>query len=172
MLSNEKTVKWLLKHRVDEFGNVNLNGLDFTSANCSVFFREIKVAKDLYQDMQIVGKNLFQDYQKVLGDLSQKNQKVNGFLKQSYQMVGKSLDQSHQNVDGNLYQESQIVKGNLSQCLQNVKGELVSHLLDKGEYWQEIEDNLGMSSWVIRKKKLKPITKEELRKMGYILKEN
>ena len=161
MLSNEKTVKWLLKHRVDEYGNVNLNGLDFTSVNCSVWFCEIKVTKSLYQDMQEVGE-----------DLIQGGQKVRGSLLQSYQNVKGDLNQSHQNVDGNLFQGSQIVKGNLSQCLQNVKGELVSHLLDKGEYWQEIEDNLGMSSYVIRKKKLKPITKEELRKMGYILKEN
>lgn len=161
MLSNEKTVKWLLKHRVDEAGNVNLNGLDFTSVNCSVWFSEIKVTKNLYQDKQIVGGDLFQNYQRVLESLYQDNQKVNGFLDQSDQIVGKSLSQRRQDVKGNLYQHS-----------QNVKGELVSHQLEKGEYWEEKKVGMGMERYVIRKKILKPITREELENMGYILKEN
>ena len=167
MLSNEKTVKWLLKHRVDEFGNINLNGLDFTSANCSVWFSEIKVTKSLYQDMQEVGE-----------DLSQGGQKVGGNLLQGYQEVKGDLSQDHQIVDKNLYQSCQVVKGNLHQCLQSVKGDLISHKIPEWEFWKYWEDyadtcssKYGINS-VIRKCNLKPITKEELAKMGYVLKED
>ena len=142
MLSNEKTVKWLLKHRVDEYGNVKLNGLDFTSANCSVWFSEIKVTKSLYQDLQEVGEDLFQGGQK---------------------------------VKGNLLQCNQYVEGKLDQCLQSVKGDLISHKLIEGEHWEDYETldyvNPGINS-VIRKCNLKPITREELKKMGYVLKED
>ena len=165
MLSNEKTVKWLLKHRVDEYGNVNLNGLDFTSANCSVRFSEIKVTKSLYQDSQTVGE-----------DLSQTGQKVGGNLLQCYQNVKGDLNQDHQTVDKNLYQSCQIVKGNLHQCSQSVKGDLISHKLPDWEYWEDYFHakylKYDMNGAVIRKKMLKPITREELKKMGYILKEN
>lgn len=165
MLSNEKTVKWLLKHRADEFGNVNLNGLDFTSANCSVWFNEIKVTKSLYQDMQEVGE-----------DLIQGSQKVRGNLLQSYQNVKGDLEQDHQTVDKNLYQSCQVVKGNLEQCAQSVKGDLISHKLPVWEHWEDYFHakylKHDINGAVIRKKMLKPITKEELKKMGYILKEN
>ena len=165
MLSNEKTVKWLLKHRVDEFGNINLNGLDFTSANCSVWFSEIKVTKSLYQDMQEVGE-----------DLSQGGQKVGGNLLQGYQEVKGDLSQDHQTVGKNLYQSCQVVKGNLHQCSQFVKGDLISHKLPEWEYREDYFHakylKYDMNGAVIRKKMLKPITREELKKMGYILKEN
>lgn len=165
MLSNEKTVKWLLKHRVDEYGNINLNGLDFTSANCSVWFCEIKVTKSLYQDMQEVGEDLTQGGQKVEGNLLQCEQYVKGDLNQDHQTVGK-----------NLYQSCQVVKGNLHQCAQSVKGDLISHKLPEWEHWEDYFYakylKYDMNGAVIRKKKLKPITREELKKMGYILKEN
>lgn len=165
MLSNEKTVKWLLKHRVDEFGNVNLSGLDFTSVNCSVWFSKIKVTGSLYQDEQKVG-----------GDLYQHGQKVGGNLLQSYQNVKGDLDQDHQIVDKNLYQSCQVVKGNLEQCAQSVKGDLISHKLPVWEHWEDYFHakylKYDINGAVIRKKMLKPITKEELKKMGYELKEN
>lgn len=157
MLSNEKTVKWLLKHRVDEYGNVNLNGLDFTSANCSVWFSEIKVTKSLYQDNQTVGE-----------DLTQSGQKVGGNLLQCYQNVKGDLNQDHQTVDKNLYQSCQIVKGNLHQCSQSVKGDLISHKLPYWEYWEDYFHakylKYDMNGAVIRKKMLKLITREELKK--------
>ena len=165
MLSNEKTVKWLLKHRVDEFGNINLNGLDFTSSNCSVWFSEIKVTKCLYQNNQIVGE-----------DLIQGGQKVEGNLLQSYQEVKGDLHQDCQIVDKNLYQSCQIVKGNLEQCTQSVKGDLISHKLPVWEHWEDYVHakylKYDINGAVIRKKMLKPITREELKKMGYILKED
>ena len=138
MLDDEKTIKWLLKHRVDGFGNINLCGLDFRAARRGVNFSNIKVRGNLYQN----------------------NQKVEGDLIQCYQ-----------HVEGDLIQDSQIVDKNLYQSGQSVKGDLISHKLPPWEHWEDYED-LVCGKSVIRKRNLKPITREELKKMGYVLKED
>lgn len=98
---------------------------------------------DVYIGLMKVKKSLHQNDQVVTGDLYQQSQRVEGFLKQNYQTVN----------------------GYLMQNFQKVSGEFYGHKLNENEYWEERDCD------VVRKKKLKEITLEELEKMGYKLKE-
>lgn len=68
--------------------------------------------------------------------------------------VKKSLHQNYQNVGENLFQDN-----------QKVGKDFYNHKLNEDGYWEEKRD------CVVRIKKLKEITLEELEKMGYKLKE-
>ena len=72
----------LLENRLNEKGNLDLRGLDFSDFNGNVSVGAMKVKKHLFQDGQEVGKTLFQDSQKVKGNLYQLNQNVEGSLYQ------------------------------------------------------------------------------------------
>lgn len=76
--------------------------------------------------------------------------------------VGGDLSQNSQIVKGNLYQDNQVVKGELWQDSQKVEGAIYSHKLEKLERWEDYPD-------YVRRIKLKPITKDKLAEMGYIL---
>lgn len=106
------------------------------------------------------------DFSNFEGDLIISNMKVKNTLFQSHHVIGKTLFQDGQHVRGNLYQDCQQVLGSLAQHSQIVKGDLYSHKLEKDELWGDTAYN-----YVFRIKALKPITKEELAKMGYELKE-
>lgn len=80
MLSKEEIKKWLLENCVDEYGNINLNCLDFSDFNGSVKIGYMKVKGSLFQNCQNVEGNLIQDYQTVGGDLYQERQKVKGSI--------------------------------------------------------------------------------------------
>lgn len=86
-------------------------------------------------------------------------------MNQSYQEVGENLYQAFQKVDKDLFQDQQEVGENLYQENQEVDKYFYNHKLNEDEYWEEKE------TYVIRRKKLKEITLEELEKMGYKLKE-
>ena len=78
----EEIRSWLLENCIDENGNLDLTGLDFSNFEGNVDISYMKVAGDLYQDNQ-----------EVAGDLSQYNQ-VKANLFQGYQKVEGNLDQS------------------------------------------------------------------------------
>lgn len=142
-----KTIKevkqWLLENRKDTFGNLDLSNLDFSDFDGNVFIDNMKVKKTLNQSYQEVGENLYQAFQKADKDLHQ-----------DHQQVGRELLQNDQKVKENLYQSNQTVGKNF-----------YNHKLKDDEYWKEEE------TYIIRKKKLKEITLEELEKMGFKLKE-
>ena len=85
MISIEEVKKWLSKNRVDRYGDINLNGLDFSDFDGNVDISNMRVKGDLYQGYQKVEGNLNQANQEVKGDLYQCSQKVEGDLRQSYQ---------------------------------------------------------------------------------------
>lgn len=155
MRSPETIKQWLLKNCVDKEGNLDISNLDFSDFNGDVYFSHIKVKQTLYQFGQ-----------EVKGDLRQSFQHVNGKIVQNQQTTDSDLYQNYQVVKGNLYQFIQSVKGDLEQYGQTVKGKFINHKLSKNEHWE----NYGIES-VIKVKELKPITKEELLKKGYNLKE-
>lgn len=84
------------------------------------------------------------DFSDFDGDVYICNMKVKNDLYQNFQIVGKSLIQNYQKVGKDFY----------------------NHKLNEDEYWEEKRD------CVVRIKKLKEITLEELEKMGYKLKED
>ena len=90
--SIEEVKEYLVKHRMDEDGRLNLRGLDFgecsvdissMKVNGNLYQMEQNVKGDLFQDEQKVGGHLFQGYQTVKGDLVQNDQKVGGEIKQN-----------------------------------------------------------------------------------------
>lgn len=114
MVSTKEKEKWILENCVDENGNIDLSGLDFSEFNGSVNTNGMKVKDDLFQCGQEVKGSLYQCDQVVGRDLNQNFQEVKGDLIQSYQ-----------EVDGKLYQQLQEVKGNLYQYSHNVEGEIM-----------------------------------------------
>ena len=88
---------------------------------------------------------------------------IKGDLHQDKQIVGGGIYQSHQEAGEDLIQGFQKVGKTLLQCNQRVGIRFVNHKLQDDEYWEQ-GDN-----WVIRKKRLKKITLEELEQMGYEL---
>ena len=124
MISIEETKKWLIANCVDENGNINLSGLDFSDFNGDIDISNMRVKGDLRQRCQKVEGNLNQANQEVKGDLYQCSQKVEGDLRQSFQEVKGMLSQSLQKVEGNLHQYCQEVKGILHQGCQKVEGKM------------------------------------------------
>lgn len=102
MKSKEEIKQWLLANCVDERGDLNLIGLDFSDFEGDIFIGDMKVNKNLYQD----------------------NQAVVGHLFQNFQVVGCTLYQEEQEVGQHLYQHRQTVKGDLWQGRHKVNGKL------------------------------------------------
>lgn len=82
----------------------------------------------------------------------------------SFMRVKRNLYQGCQEVGGFLWQAHQTTGGDLYQADQNVGEEFYSHKLGIDDYWEE------NNNYVVRRKKLKEITLEELEKLGYKLK--
>ena len=143
MLTRQEIKDWLLKNAVNDEGDLDLSYLDFSDFDGDVLIHNMKVKKTLNQSYQEVGDILYQEFQKVDKYLFQHNQQVGRDLLQNNQIVGESLFQSNQKVGKNF-------------C---------NHKLNEDEYWEEKE------TYVIRRKKLKEITLEDLEKMGYKIKE-
>lgn len=93
---------------------------------------------------------------------------VGGSVDLSYWDVKGNLYQYCQEVNGDLYQSCQIVNGNIFQDSQKVGKDLISQKLKEDEEWVDFQ---GSDCAVIRAKKLKEISLDELAKMGYKLKE-
>lgn len=90
----KKLKDYLLENYVNEFGNLDIRGLDFSDFDGHVVISDIKVKGDLYQHNHKVEGNLYQDFQKVEGNLWQDEQKVRG-----------NLHQDRQKVEGVLFQD-------------------------------------------------------------------
>lgn len=75
--------------------------------------------------------------------------------------VGNGLHQGNQEVDGYLYQSNQVVNGNLYQSNQKAYGELHN---TGNKYGESLTEDTS-------KPLLKEISKKELAKLGYVLKE-
>ena len=142
MKTKEEIKRWLLENCVDRYGNLDLSSLDFSDFEGNIFIGYMKVKNNLYQYYQMVGGSLFQSCQVVDGDLLQYGQKVQGNLNQSYQTAGRDLFQYSQSVGVNLF----------------------SQKLKEDEVWEDKD------YCMMRVKKLKEITADELAKMGYKLK--
>lgn len=136
MISIEEVKKWLIANCLDERGNLNISGLDFSDFN---------------GDINISGM-------RVKGDLNQANQKVEGDLRQSFQEVKGMLSQSWQKVEGNLHQYCQEVKGILHQGCQKVEGKMF--LQDTSEL-QKAFDNDGVIYYE-KVEKIPEMTLEEI----------
>lgn len=92
------------------------------------------------------------DFSNFDGDVYINKMKVKKSLYQAFQDVGESLWQCYQNAGENLYQD----------C-QTVGKDFINHKLNGDERWDEKEN------CVIRRKKYKKITKQQLAEMGYEL---
>lgn len=80
MLSLKETKEWLLRNRINQFGELDLTRLDFSDFDGDIYINNMKVKKNLFQDCQTVKGDLYQSYQNVKFDLSQHSQRVKGDL--------------------------------------------------------------------------------------------
>ena len=76
MKTKKEIKKWLLENCVNNLGNLDLSGLDFSDFDGNVIIGQMKVKNNLVQDYQEVGLSLIQNYQGVGKDLFQDGQKV------------------------------------------------------------------------------------------------
>ena len=83
MKSIEEIRDYLLKHRVDERGDLDLMGLDFSDFDGDVDISLMKVKKSLYQSNHQVGNDLLQIRQEVGRDF------INHKLKEDEEWVDK-----------------------------------------------------------------------------------
>ena len=109
------------------------------------------------------------DLSKFKGNVILDSWKIGASANLSFWEVKGNLYQYYQKVNGNLYQSFQSAK-NLYQHCQNVSKDLVSQKLKEDEE-EEWVDWRGSDRAVIRAKKLKEISLDELAEMGYKLKE-
>lgn len=107
------------------------------------------------------------DLSKFKGKVYLTGWKVGGDVDLTFWKVQGDLYQHCQRVNGNLYQSFQTAK-NLHQSCQIVSKDLISQKLKEDEEWVSFQ---GSDCAVIRAKKLKEISLDELAKMGYKLKE-
>ena len=107
------------------------------------------------------------DLSKFKGNVILSGWKIGGNADLSFWEVKGDLDQSCQKVNGDLDQSCQTAE-NITQHCQNVSKDLVSQKLKEDEEWVSFQ---GSDYAVIRAKKLKEISKDELAEMGYKLKE-
>ena len=140
MISTKEVKKWLIANCLDELGNLNLIGLDFSDFNGDIDISGMRVKGGLYQCSQ-----------KVEGDLYQDSQEVKGDLRQSFQEVKGMLNQSWQKDEGNLHQYCQEVKGILHQGCQKVEGKMF--LQDTSEL-QKSFDNDGAIYYEAKKEEV------------------
>ena len=95
MKSKEEIRDWLLENCVNQSGNLDLSGLDFSDFDGSVYISNMKVKHFLFQDHQQAGEAL-----------TQYRQKVEGHLLQYDQTVGEDL-----------YQDEILSKDTLKKCI-------------------------------------------------------
>ena len=101
-MTKQELVKLLVENFKDEYGCLDLSGLDFTKEDIEcVDIARMKVNGNLYQGEQKVKGDLWQQEQEVSGDLDQRMQKVKGDLEQGEQTIGGYLYQNFQKVGGN-----------------------------------------------------------------------
>lgn len=107
MLNKEEIKQWLLENCVDEMGNLDLSGLDFSDFRGTVIIGSMKVGGNLMQGCQEASGVLWQSEQDVGATIFQENQKVGGYLFQDNQTAEKDIYQSYQKSGGSIYQASQ-----------------------------------------------------------------
>lgn len=152
---NNELRNLLLKNCLDDNGDLVISDIDLSKFKGNVILKSWKVGGDV--DLS---------FWEVKGNLYQNSQTVNGNLNQSCHIVKGDLDQSCQTAK-NIYQGSQKAE-NLFQSHQNISKDLVSQKLEEDEEWVDYQ---GSERAVIRAKKLKEISLDELTKIGYKLKE-
>lgn len=86
--------KIMLDNFVNEYGNLDISGLDFSDFDGNVNISRMKVKGDLFQFNQEVGGHLFQCYQRVGRNLLQDGQKVIGELIQDCNCEKKNKEES------------------------------------------------------------------------------
>ena len=86
--------EFLLKNFIDEYGNLDISGLDFSDFDGEVDIGHMKVKGNLWQVGHQVKGNLYQDRQVVGGTLHQDDHLVAGDLFQGYKKVGGKVFQS------------------------------------------------------------------------------
>ena len=129
MKTNEEIKKWLLENCVDTYGNLVLEGLDFSDFEGDIFINGMQVKHSLYQHSQLVG-----------GDLDQCCQVVGGDLLQDSQFVRGNIDQSEQFSVSAIFQDHQIAQGSMWQFSQEAGGKLISQVLKDDETWTIVEN--------------------------------
>lgn len=80
MKTKEEIREWLLDNAVDEYGDLDLSGLDFSDFEVDVYISNMKVQGNLFQSGQEVQGSLDQCGQKVQGHLYNKNNKYGEYL--------------------------------------------------------------------------------------------
>ena len=105
MNTTEELRNYLLENYVDVFGDLVLNGLDFSDFNGDVFIHNMKVKGDLFQSNHEVQGDLFQYSHEVKGDLFQSDHDVQGSLEQSYHEVKGNLYNQNNKYGGKLFEE-------------------------------------------------------------------
>ena len=189
MKTKQEIKKWLLETCLNEDGNLVMCGIDLSKFKGKVILNGWKIGGsaelsfwnvkgDLNQRLQEVGenldqscqsaKNIYQGCQKVNRDLYQSSQSAKNIYQNC--QTAENIYQNMQKVNGDLEQDYQEVNGDLYQHCQEVGKDLISQKLKEDEEW--VDCWRGNDCAVIRAKKLKEISKDELAKMGYKLKEN
>ena len=92
MKTKEEIRDWLLENAVDEYGYLDIQGLDFSDFEGDVDISFMKVKG-----------NWFQESHKVKGDLYQETQEVQGNLHQGYHAVKGDYYCTGIQVKGNIY---------------------------------------------------------------------
>lgn len=87
----DKLRDYLLENYVNEVGDLDISGLDFSKFDGDVYLCDMKVKCNLFQDCQKVKGDLSQDGQEVQGDLYQSNQTVQGILCNRFNKYGVNL---------------------------------------------------------------------------------
>ena len=155
MKTKQEIKKWLLENCQDKNGDLVIRDIDLSDFKGKVILKGWTVGGSVDLSHWEVNGDLKQSYQKVNGDLEQDSHTVNGDLYQSWQTAE------------NIYQSYQTAE-NLNQGWQNVSKDLISQKLKENEEWVSFQ---GSDRVVIRAKKLKEISLDELAKKGYKLKE-
>lgn len=107
MKNKKQIMKWLLKHAVNDWGDMDLTDLDFSGFEGNIHLSRMKVKNDLYQYGHVIGGMLYQEEQKVGLTLLQCNQTVGVNLNQSNQKVKRLLFQSKQQAGSGIIQDNQ-----------------------------------------------------------------
>ena len=154
-LTNDELRDLFLENCVNKDGDLVICNVDLSDFKGNVILKGWKIGGSVDLSHWEVNGDLKQSYQKVNGDLEQDSHTVKGNLNQSYQ-TAKNISQSFQSAK------------NLNQGWQTVGKDLISQKLEEDEVWADFE---GSERAVIRTKKLKQISLDELAKMGYKLKE-
>src|SRR5574344_2168417 len=161
-LTNDEKRDWLLENCQDENGNLVFCDIDLSKFKGKVILKGWKIGGNADLSSWEVKRDLYQSRQEVNGNLYQLSQTAKNLF-QDCQVVNGNLYQNSQTVKGDLYQHCQTAEDLYQNC-QNVSKDLVSQKLEKDEEWVDFEES---DYAVMRAKKLKEISLDELAKMGY-----